>query len=151
MLVRLGKLFLVLIFFGYLALLGSAAYFHKTPVFSTRSPFVVFCPAERPQLETLCAESEPSPIVSADAIETVRVAIPEQFRTAESEEKFGQASETITTYYPPAVSPIVTAPPPIWYSTPVYGPSYIVGSPPPVFVLPPPVIVRRPFFQALFP
>lgn len=142
-----GKSLVLIGFFGYLALLAAAVHYQSLPTFDLRSPYVHF--AKEPM--EIVAMDEPGPIEVRE-FERIEVAIPDELRSREflsaaTEEKFGQTTETIT-YYPPL--PIVSAPPvyTTWYPTTVV-PDYTVSSP--TYILPPPVIIRRPFFQAFIP
>lgn len=137
-----GKSLLLLGFLGYLALLAATVHYKSPPRFDWRSPFVHFA---APAVESAAKETTSASKKEFERLEVTRA---DEFMLAAPDEKFGQATETIT-YYPPL--PVVSGPPvytTTWYPTTVV-PDYTISGP--TYILPPPVIVRRPFFQAFLP
>ena len=142
----LGTWLLLFLFIGYVALIYACCYGGKEVRTTERFPFVTLVPARGQESS------------DQNAFKTT-------FAEAPMAEKFGQASETITTYGPPIWSapvwsaPVVTSGPfygsTVWYPPavtypPIVNPSEVIVERP-TYVLPPPVIVRRPFFSALMP
>lgn len=147
---RFGQWTILILFFGSLALMIGSFRYRQAPSFSLKAPFVRFVAAATDSVDEeekpTKGESAGSPELSTEEAEILLL---ENYEKAFASEKYAQPLETVTTtYYPPVWGPTVVGPP-VYYPVVTDPTTYVVGNP--TYVLPPPIIVRRPFFQSIFP